>query len=95
MNMNNSNDVTEVVIVRGVAVNLADVSPALRLQYHAASRAVGRHDRARDQLQAVGEKILAEQAPNIASKAFAAVHKRSRVNGRVALAKLMGLPPSK
>lgn len=87
----NDNDVAEFVSVHGVMIDLRDVSPSLRQQYHAASRKVGRSDRARDHLKAVGEKILAEQAPAIADKAFRAAHKRSRISGPNAIAKLMGV----
>ena len=88
-------DVAEFVSVNGTLIDLRDLSPGLRQQYHQASRAVGRSDRARDHLKAVGEKILAEQAPKLAAKAFTAAHKRSRVNGAAAIARLMGLPQSK
>lgn len=87
----NNNDVIECISINGVMIDLRDVSHTLRQQYHSASRAVGRSDRARDHLKAVGERILAEQAPKLATKAFTAAHKRSRVSGPDAIAKLMGV----
>ena len=92
---NNDDDVIECISINGVMIDLRDVSHSLRQQYHSASRAVGRSDRARDHLKAVGEKILAEQAPKLATKAFTGAHKRSRVNGAAAIARLMGIPQSK
>jgi len=87
---NTDNDVVECVSINGTLIDLRDVSHDLRRQYHAASRKVGRHDRARDELRQVGEAILAEQAPNLATKAFAAAHKQSRVRGdHAVLDKLM------
>jgi hypothetical protein len=89
-NPSNNDDVIECVSIRGVLVNLRDVSHNLRQQYHAAAKRVGRGDRARQELNSIGEAILAEQAPNLATKAFAAAHKRSGVSGDLAvLDKLM------
>lgn len=68
MSNNTDNDLIECVSIRGVVINLADVSHALRRQYHTASRAVGRGDKARDELNRVGEAILAEQMPKLAIK---------------------------
>ena len=65
---NNDDDVIECISINGVMIDLRDVSHSLRQQYHAASRKVGRSDRARDHLKAVCERILAEQAPAIAEK---------------------------
>jgi hypothetical protein len=59
--------------VNGVIIDLSDVSHELRRQYHTASRAVGRSDKARAELNAVGEKILAERMPHLAVKHAPAV----------------------
>jgi hypothetical protein len=66
--MSNNDDVIECVSIRGVVINLADVSHDLRRQYHAASAAVGRSDKARGKLNDIGEAILAEQLPTLAIK---------------------------
>lgn len=95
MSNNDDNDVIECISINGTIIDLRDVSHTLRQQYHTASRAVGRSDRARDHLKAVGEKILAERAPAIAEKAFRAAHRRSRISGHAAIAKLMVIPQSK
>jgi hypothetical protein len=88
----NDPDIIECVSIRGHLVDLRNVSPGLRAQYRAASRRVGKHEAARAQLNAIGEEILKEQMPNLATKAFAAAHKQSRVRGdHAVMAKLMGL----
>jgi hypothetical protein len=87
-NINESN-LVECVSIRGVIINLSDVSHELRRRFHSASRGVGRGDKARDELNAVGEAILAEQMPNLATKAFNEAHKRSRVPGHSAMERLM------
>jgi hypothetical protein len=87
MTSNNSdNDAIECLSIRGILVNLTDVSHALRQKYHAVSRAVGRGDKARDELSRVCDAILNEQAPALATKAFIEAHKRS---GHSAIDRLM------
>jgi hypothetical protein len=86
MSNNSDNDLIECVSIRGVIINLADVSHDLRRRFHSASRGVGRGDKARDELNRVGEAILAEQLPNLATKAFIDAHKRS---GHVAIKRLL------
>jgi hypothetical protein len=83
---NNDDGAIECLSIRGVLVDLRSVSHALRQKYHAVSRAVGRGDKAREQLQAVCEAILNEQAPALATKAFIDAHKRS---GHSAIDRLM------
>jgi hypothetical protein len=68
MSNNPNDDVIECVSIRGVVINLSDVSHDLRRQYHAASAAVGRSDKAKARLNDVGEAILAEQMPHLAIK---------------------------
>jgi hypothetical protein len=80
-NQNGDDGLIECVSVGGVLIDLRDVSHNLRQQYHATAKRVGRGDRARQELQSIGEQILAEQAPNLATKAFATAHKQSRVRG--------------
>lgn len=81
---NNNDDVIECVQIRGVTINLSDVSHELRRQYHSASAAVGRSDKAKAKLSAVGEAILAEQLPHLALKyapkirGIDQLHKRAR-----------------
>jgi hypothetical protein len=82
---NSDNDAIECISIRGVLVNLTDVSHQLRQKYHSVSRAVGRGDKARDELSRVCDAILNEQAPALATKAFADAHKR----GRTEIHKLM------
>jgi hypothetical protein len=82
----NDPDVIECISVNGIVIDLRDVSHSLRREYHMASCAVGRHDKARDQLRAVGERILAEQLPKLAIK-YA-----PKVSGdHAVMAKMMGL----
>jgi hypothetical protein len=81
----NDPDVIECISVNGIVIDLRDVSHDLRRQYHAASRCVGHHDKARAELQQVGEQILAEQLPRLAIK-YA-----PRVTGRDAMAKILGI----
>lgn len=88
---NNDKDVLEFASIGGVLVDLSTVSHNLRSRFHAAARAAGKGDKARDELKRIGEAILAEQAPAIAEKAFRAAHKQSRVSGHDAIAKLMGV----
>jgi hypothetical protein len=95
MTTNNNDDVLEFASIGGVLVDLSTVSHNLRSRFHAAARAAGKGDKARDELKRIGEVILAEQAPAIAEKAFRDAHKRSRVNGAAAIAKLLGFQPSK
>jgi hypothetical protein len=57
------------VTVNGVAINLDDVSPSLRRQYHETSKSAAKHDDMRAELQAVGEQMLAEVFPKMAMKA--------------------------
>jgi hypothetical protein len=78
--------VIEMVSIRGHLVDLRNVSPGLRAQYHLASRRVGKHEAARAQLNAVGEEILKEQLPNLVNKAFASAHKQSQLRGDHAVA---------
>jgi hypothetical protein len=82
----NDPDVIECISVNGVIIDLRDVSHSLRREYHAASRRVGRHDKARDELQRVGERILAEQLPNLALK-----YASPRFSGKHAAGKLLGI----
>jgi len=72
--------VVECVSIRGTIIDLRNVSPLLRSQYRAASRRVGRHEKARDELNRVGEAILAEQAIKVAP----------RFSGHDAMAKILG-----
>ena len=85
-NSNNDDGVVECISVGGIIIDLRDVSHPLRQKYHAAARAVGRGDKARDELNRVGQAILNEQAPALATKAFVAAHKRS---GHSAIDRLM------
>ena len=67
---NKSDDLAiECVSIRGVVVDLREISPDLRRQYHAATKSVGRYDRAREDLKTIGEAILAEQAIKYAPRA--------------------------
>ena len=68
MSNNPNDDVIECISIKGVIINLSDVSHELRRQYHAASDAVGRSDKAKAKLNAVGEAILTEQLPTLAIK---------------------------
>jgi hypothetical protein len=45
----------------------------LRQRWHAASRKAGRHARAQDELNAIGEAMLAERLPDLAMK-YAVTH---------------------
>jgi len=94
-NQNNDQDVVECISVNGVIIDLSTVSHNLRTRFHTAARAAGKGDKAREQLKQIGEQILQEQAPALATKAFADARKWSRVSGHAAVAKLMGLPLSK
>ena len=87
----NDPDVIECISVNGIVIDLRDVSHDLRRQYHAASRRVGRHDKARDELQRVGERILESQLPDLATKAFKAAVTTTRVSGKQAVEKLLGI----
>jgi hypothetical protein len=69
MNKNDDDDAIECVSIRGVIVDLRDVSPDLRRQYHLATKAIGRLDKARDQLKGLGDAILSEQAIKYAPRA--------------------------
>jgi hypothetical protein len=89
-------DVIECISIGGILIDLRNVSPELRRAYHSASKRVGNHEAARAHLNAVGQAILAEQAPNLATKAFATAHKQSRVSGDHAVAsRLMKCASSK
>jgi hypothetical protein len=92
---NDDQDVIECISVNGVIIDLSTVSHNLRTRFHTAARASGKGDKAREQMKQIGEAILAEQAPTLATKAFADARKRSRVSGPAAIAKLMGIPQSK
>jgi hypothetical protein len=94
-NQNSDDGVVECVSVNGVIIDLSTVSHNLRTRFHSAARAAGKGDKARQQMKEIGEAILAEQTPALATKAFADARKRGRVSGRAALEKLMGLPQSK
>ena len=80
---NNEDGIVECISVRGVVINLADVSHDLRRQYHAASSAVGRSDKARSKLNEVGEAILAEQMPNLAIKHATAARGLNAIIGQL------------
>lgn len=84
MSSDEDQGVIECVSINGVIINLSDVSPGLQHEYHSASRAVGRHDKAKSQLAAVGEKILAEQMPHLAVKHAPAVRGDRAVMARLA-----------
>jgi hypothetical protein len=88
---NNDDSVVECISVNGTIIDLRDVSHQLRQRYHAAARGVGRGDKARDELNRVGQAILNEQVPILATKAFTDAHKRSRVSGHAAMTRLMKL----
>lgn len=82
-NNNHDDGAIECVSIRGVIIDLRDVSPELRHRYHIATKAVGRLDKARDSLKQIGDAILAEQA----------IKHAPAVRGSHAVtAKLMGLP---
>jgi len=61
MSNSNDNNLMERISIRGVFINLADVSHDLQRKYRAASAAAARSDKARAQLNEIGEAILAEQ----------------------------------
>jgi hypothetical protein len=61
--------VQTVVRVNGVDINLDDVSPFLRRQYHDTSKKAARHAGAKNDLQSIGEQMLAEVFPKMALKA--------------------------
>jgi hypothetical protein len=73
--------VVECVSIRGTVIDLRRVSPNLRDRYRAASKRVGYHEDARDELNRVGEAILAEQAIKVAP----------RFSGTDAAEKLLGI----
>ena len=87
--MSNINDdgAIECVSIKGVIIDLRDVSHDLRRQYYLATKAIGRLDRAKDELKRLGEAILAEQLPRLAIKHAPAVR-----GGHAVAAKLLGLP---
>jgi len=74
-------DVIECVSIHGTVIDLRRVSPNLRDRYRAASRRVGYHEDARDELNRVGEAILVEQAIKVAP----------RFSGKHAVEKLLGV----
>jgi hypothetical protein len=82
----NDGDIRECVSVRGIVIDLADVSHALRREYHAAARQLGRHTKAKANFEAVGERILAEQLPHLAMK-----YLTPRFSGKQAAEKLLGI----
>lgn len=84
---NNENDAIECVSIRGVIIDLRDVSPDLHRQYYMATAAIGRLNKASDDLKRIGEAILAEQLPRLAIKHAPAVR-----GSHAIAAKLMGLP---
>jgi hypothetical protein len=88
MSSNNTadNGVRELVRVNGVDIDLEDVSPGLRRQYHYASRQAGKHANAKAELQAIGEAMLAEAFPKMAMKAAM----RNPISGHSAVSHLMG-----
>jgi hypothetical protein len=86
---NNDDGVVECISINGTIIDLRDVSFPLRAKYHSAARAVGRGDKARDELNRVGQAILNEQVPILAAKAFSEAHKRGRVRGHAAIERLM------
>jgi hypothetical protein len=86
-NSANDGDVRECVSVNGVLIDLEDVSHHLRSQYRSASRSVGMHAEARDELKDVGERMLAEVFPKMAMKAAI---RSGGISGHDAVARLMG-----
>jgi hypothetical protein len=82
--------VSTTVTVNGVDIKLDDVSPGLRRQYHDASKKTARHAGAKDDLQAIGEQMLAEVFPKMAMK-YATL---KPIRGHDAVAHLMGLKKS-
>jgi hypothetical protein len=87
MNNTDDRDLIECISIRGVIIDLRDVSHELRRAYHLATRSVGRLDKARDELKRVGEAILAEQLPRLAIKHAPAVR-----GSRAVATRLMELP---
>jgi hypothetical protein len=79
----NTDDVIECVQIRGVTIDLADVSHELRRKYHAASAAAGRNAAAKAKLNEVGEAILAEQMPHLALKHAPAAYGTRGVIGQL------------
>lgn len=65
---NNRDDVIECVQIRGVTIDLHDVSHELQRKYRAASAAAGRGVANKAKLNEIGEAILAEQLPKLAIK---------------------------
>ena len=72
--------------VRGVIVDLRDVSPRIETRHIIKRPGIGRLDRSRDELKRVGEAILAEQLPRLAIKYAPAVR-----GSRAVAARMMGL----
>jgi hypothetical protein len=79
-----SKDVREMVVVRGIQIPLDEVSHSLRQRWHAASRKATRHARSQDELNAIGEAMLAERLPHMALKLA------PRFSGHDAMAKMLG-----
>jgi hypothetical protein len=84
--------VSSEVVVNGVRIRLDDVSPHLRMRYHAVARREARHAGTKAELQSIREQMLAEVFPQ---KALKSSMVSTRLTGRDAVAKLLGCKPSK
>lgn len=73
--------VAECLSIKGVIIDLRDISPTLRDRYRSLQRAMGRAEKIRVEMDALTSAVLSEQAIKLSP----------RLNGHDAVAKLMGL----